>query len=131
MGETDQIVAYSDANWGACRTTRKSTTGGVLRVGSHTIKTFSKTQANIATSSAESEVTAMMKAASEALGLAGLMEDFGGQPEQIILNVDASAAMEIASREGVGRTRHIDVAILWLQQEELQERLKTKKIDVK
>ena len=80
------------------------------------IKYWAKTQSNVATSSAEAEATAMLKAASEGLGLEGMMRYIGMQVNEIVLNVDASAALAMAKKEGLGRTRHIDVAILWLQQ---------------
>ena len=44
------------------------------------------------------------------------------------LLVDASAAIGIASREGIGRIRHVDVAILWLQQKELKKQLEVLKV---
>ena len=31
----DKITAVSDTDWAGCRRTRKSTSGGILRVGSH------------------------------------------------------------------------------------------------
>ena len=46
-----RVNTYTDADWAGCRETRKSTTGGVIMIGSHSIKSWSKTQALIALSS--------------------------------------------------------------------------------
>ena len=50
----EHITTFSDANWAGCIKSRKSTSGGSIMIGSHLINTWSKTQANIALSSAES-----------------------------------------------------------------------------
>ena len=39
QARVDQLEVLSDANWGGCRKNRKSTSGGVVRIGNHTIKT--------------------------------------------------------------------------------------------
>ncbi len=52
----------SDANWAGCRRGRKSTSGGTTMIGSHLIRTYSKTQSVIAKSSGESELYAVVRA---------------------------------------------------------------------
>ena len=42
------IRTYSDADWAGCKQTRRSTTGGCIKLGTHTIKGWSKTQSLIA-----------------------------------------------------------------------------------
>ena len=49
-----------------------------------------------------------------ALGTRGLLEDQGVQVG-ITMYSDASAALGIALRRGVGKARHIEVRQLWLQ----------------
>ena len=85
-------------------------------VGSHLIKTWSKTQATIAKSSAESELYGIVRATCETLGLITLMEDLGGTASAR-LHMDATAASGIVDREGVSKVRHLDVNILWLQEQ--------------
>lgn len=67
--------AWSGLDWAGCRRTRKSTSGGVLRVGSCTIKHWSSTQKAIALSSSEVELYAATRAISEAKGLRSLVRD--------------------------------------------------------
>ena len=68
---------HSDANWAGCHSTRKSTSGGTASIGSHYIKTWAKTQATIAKSSAESELYGVVRASIEGLGMSALLMDFG------------------------------------------------------
>ena len=78
------------------------------------VKAWSKTQACITLSSAEAELVAATRAASEALGCANLLRDFGIEP-QVYLGMDSSAAIAMLEREGLGRSRHIDTQYMWVQ----------------
>ena len=49
------------------------------------------------------------------LGLRSLLLDFGVQV-QCRVHTDSSAAKGIASRTGLGKTRHIAVHLLWIQE---------------
>ena len=45
------------------------------------------------------------------------MKDLSGkEPGRIGVYTDASAAIGITQRQGIGKTRHIDVGLLWIQQ---------------
>ena len=77
----DLLDVYSDANWAGCRVSsrvsRTSTSGGTLLWGTVCLRSYSKTQATIAQSSAESELIAVVRAACEGLGMPSLPDDFG------------------------------------------------------
>ena len=47
----------------------------------------------------------------------------------VVLNTDASAAIGIAFRRGLGKVRHIEVSQLWLQQRVASGDLKVQKVD--
>ena len=83
--------------------------------GAHLVKANSRTQSNIALSSGVAEFYRPVSTASEALELVAMTEDFGDQVESY-LYADASAAIGVANREGLGRIRHLDTQSLWLQQ---------------
>ena len=86
-------------------------------VGRHCIKFWSKTQANIVLSTAEAELVAMVNGVCEAKGVAAIIKDMTGEDQGAIgVYTDASAAIGIAQRLGVGKVRHIDVGMLWIQQ---------------
>ena len=63
------------------------------------LRSYSKTQATIAQSSAESELIAVVRAACEGLGMISLADDFGIELK-IRLHVDAAAALGILQRQG-------------------------------
>ena len=113
-----EMDVNTDANWCGCKIGRKSTSGGTILRGGHLIKAWSKTQAIIAKSSAESELYAMVKGTCEGLGVCTLLKDFGETNPQARLHIDASAAKGIVERKGLGKVRHIDVDVLWLQEQE-------------
>ena len=48
-----------------------------------------------------------------------LADDFGIELK-VRLHIDASAALGILQRQGVGRVRHLDVGVLWLQEQQLK-----------
>ena len=50
------------------------------------------------------------------MGMRALMEDLGVGGVKLRLKSDASAAIGIASRRGLGKIRHLEVSQLWLQQ---------------
>ena len=85
-----------------------------MMLGGHCIKTWSTTQATVALSSAEAELYALTKGASQALGLMSLLDDLG-QAVKATLFTDASAAIGIVRRSGLGKLRHLNVRYLWLQ----------------
>ena len=82
----------------------------------------------IAKSSAESELYSVVKGATEGLGLATLCKDLGVEVD-IRLNLDATAAKGILERQGIAKVRHIDVNVLWLQQQAAKKLVPLVKVD--
>jgi hypothetical protein len=66
-------------------------------------------------SSGEAELYAMLKGATVTIGFISLAADFGRNLQGKV-HSDASAAIAIVNRSGVGKLRHIRVQYLWLQQ---------------
>ena len=122
------VDIYCDANWAGCKVSRKSTSGGVAMIGLHVIKVWSKTQSVIAKSSAESELYGAIKGACEGLGISSLLRDLGDISCKVRMHLDASAAIGIIERKGLNRVRHIDVDVLWLQQQYARRILPIRKI---
>ena len=116
------LSVFSDSNWAGCHDTRKSTSGASIMHGSHLVKAYSRTQSNIALSSGEAEFYALVSGSSEALGVVAMTEDFGDKLDAFMY-ADASAAIGVAGREGLGRIRHLDTQSLWLQQALRKKRL--------
>ena len=104
--------------------------------GVHCIKTWSVNQGYVALSSGEAEYYGAVKGASQALGLIAMLKDMGVEASidvavkpGIELCVDASAAVGIASRRGLGKQRHIELNELWLQDQVARGRITIRKMD--
>ena len=95
--------------------------------GTRLLKAYSRTQATIALSSGEAELYAMVRAASEGLGVRSMARDLGIKLSPRLF-VDASAALGIAQRKGLGRIRHLDCQALWIQDAIRQRRLGVVKV---
>ena len=109
-----ELTVWIDVDYAGCKRTRKATSGGIILWGSHLIKSRRSTQSVVALSSAEAEYYGMAKGASVALGLQSVLKDLNVECS-IVLKSDASAAIAVASRRGLGRVRYIEVCQLWLQ----------------
>lgn len=121
------LNVYTDVDWAGCRETRKSITGGCALMGGRTLKGWSKTQGLVALSSGELEFYAALKASAEALGLISLLQDLGYRAKGEVWG-NASAAPGILNRKGLGKTRHIEIGLLWIQQTAADQRLKYLKV---
>ena len=115
---------WVDADYAGCPITRKSTSGGVVQLGSHIIKTWSTTQAIIALSSGEAEYYGLVKGASCGLGAISMYKDMGISLDLSLL-CDATAACGISARLGLGKIRHMHTHYLWLQ-----ERVRNKDLSI-
>jgi hypothetical protein len=124
-----ELSLYTDSDWAGCRRTRRSTSGGVVLLGSHCLKTWSSTQAPVALSSAEAEYYSMVEGSTRVVGLRSMLAELGiVVPGPIALYSDASAARSFASRRGLGRMRHLEVRHLWLQGEVAGQRIQVRRV---
>ena len=83
--------------------------------GGHVLKTWATTQPTIALSSAEAELIAAVRGAAEGLSALTLCTDFGRECS-LTVYLDSSAAIGVARRRGVGKIRHLDTRLLWIQE---------------
>ena len=109
------LVVMTDSERGGDKVIRRSTSGGVVLNGKHTISWWCTLQSTIALSSCEAELNANLKGATEGLYAQGIAQDFGDDPN-LELNTDASAARGVIMRQGVGKIRHLHIRQLWLQE---------------
>ena len=93
----------------------RSTSGGAALHGDHLIKHYSNTQSTVALSSGEAEVGGICKGASIGLGLQSVAADLG-LVWKLAVHTDATAAIGICRRKGLGKIRHLAVADLWVQE---------------
>uniref|UniRef100_A0A2N9IEV6 GS catalytic domain-containing protein n=1 Tax=Fagus sylvatica TaxID=28930 RepID=A0A2N9IEV6_FAGSY len=106
-----QLQAYSDADYGGCPDTRRSTTGYCSFLGSSLLSWKSKKQPTVSKSSTEAEYRAMSAVCSEIVWLRRLLADFGMTPSiPTPLFCDNESAVKIASNPVFHeRTKHIEI----------------------
>ena len=84
--------------------------------GKHCIKHWSTTQSTLSLSSGESELHGITKGVQNAIGFQSMCKDIGfSKPMHV--HSDATAAIGIARRRGLGKLRHLDVEDLWVQEQ--------------
>ncbi len=66
-----------DTEFAGCRNSRKSTSGGVARMGINPVKTWSSNQAVVALSSGEAEYYGLVKGSSVGVGIRNLLAGLG------------------------------------------------------
>ena len=122
-----EVEVEVDSDFAGCMVTRRSTCGGVIKWRGGMIRAWSKTMPTLALSTGEAELGAAARGAAESIGIKSLFMDFGIEVETIMRS-DASAAIGICHRLGLGKVRHLSVADLWIQQRVRSGELKIEKL---
>ena len=95
--------------------------------GGHLLGHWSRTQQVVSLSSAEAELHALCKCASEGLAARNMTLEMNmGLPLRLL--TDASAARGIVMRQGAGKVKHLDVKTLWIQERQSTGNLSVAKI---
>ena len=118
MDTTPDLTVFVDSDWAGCATTRKSTSGFVIRFMGSTIHYGSRTQATIALSSAEAELYAINTGATESLHIKNVLHEvFNTKKINIRIHTDSSSGMSMATRIGSSKkAKHIELKHLFIQQ---------------
>ena len=94
------------------------------------LKSWSSGQSTIALSSGEAELYALTKVAAQMLGLISMAADFG-KATSAKVHTDSTAALGMVFRSGLGRTRHVRVQYLWIQQKVQDKEFVVENLDTK
>lgn len=121
------LITTFDSDHGADRLTRESTTGMVQRLSVHTIKTTSNLQTPIGLNVSEAEYYALVHGSGHALGIQSYLTDLGIDVD-IVIQSDAYAAKALASRQGLGKQRHVQTLYLWIRNQVAMGAIKIRKI---
>ena len=96
-------------------------------IGGGCVKHWSKTQPTIALSSGEAELSGIGAGMAQALGVQALAADMGWDLQPRVFS-DATAAIGISKRRGLGTIRHLHTCDLWVQEQTRTGRVLLEKV---
>ena len=95
--------------------------------GGHCLKVWTKKQQVVSLFTAESELYAAEKTASEGMEVQSVANHLG-IAGGLNLFLDASATMCLVNRRGLGKAKHVDMQNLWIQEASKSGRFVTEKV---
>ena len=98
------------------QTTRKSLSSFQLFLDGNLVESKVRSQRAIALSTGEPELIAIVSGMSEGMLLKSLVKFLTKKDVDMIVRSDSSAARAMVQRQGIGKVRHIDASMLWVQQ---------------
>ena len=107
------LVGFSDADWGGCLESRKSTSGYVFQICGGAVSWSSRKQTVVATSSCEAEYIALCEACKEASWLRSIVADVLGfkKDPTLPLACDNDGTIAFSHNQSINRrNKHIDIA---------------------
>ncbi|GJV28254.1 ribonuclease H-like domain-containing protein [Tanacetum coccineum] len=114
---TSSLVAYSDADWAGCPTTRRSTSGYCIFLGNNLLSWSSKRQFTLSRSSAEAEYIGVANAVAETCWLRNLLRElYTPLSTATIVYCDNVSVFYLSSNPVQHqRTKHIEIDILFVR----------------
>ena len=120
LKEMPQIIRTTvDADWAGCAVSRKSTSGGVVRLGECILMTWARTQGAIALSTMESEYRGLVTGAQESMYVQSVASELG-YTLGIVLQSDSTSAQAACERRGALHAKHMALRMMFIK--ELVER---------
>lgn len=115
-GHVQMLNGFTDADWGGCRNTRRSTAGYLFNIGSGAISWQSKRQSVVALSTCEAEFLGQTQAKKEAIWLRRLLNELNvgqGKTATIICGDNQGAIALSSNPQYHSRTKHMDIQRKW------------------
>ncbi|GKA26224.1 ribonuclease H-like domain-containing protein [Tanacetum coccineum] len=110
---TTDLVAYSDADWAGCPTTRRSTSGHYVFLGNNLLSWSSKRQPTLSRSSVEAEYRGVANAVAETCWLRNLLRELHTplSSATLVYYDNVSAVYVSCNPVQHQRTKHIEIDI--------------------
>ncbi|KAI2767295.1 hypothetical protein CBS147339_9477 [Penicillium roqueforti] len=116
QGQLQTLRGFTDADWGGCRATRRSTAGYLFKIGSGAISWQSKRQGVVALSTCEAEFLGQTQATKEAVWLRRLLNELNmdqGTTATIICGDNQGAIALASNPQYHSRTKHMEIQRKW------------------
>lgn len=127
--ESHELNCYSDADFGGCNKTGRSTSGVVVTYAGGAVSWLSQRQQITATSTTEAELVAANEAVKEIIWLSRLFGDMGCPQQVPTLQIDNQATIRLCHNpENHRRTKHIQVKYFFIREKILDGVLKVQYI---
>ena len=123
------LEVATDSDWSGNKETRSSTSSGSIYLGGNWLHSYARTQKHITLSSTESEFVALVGGASEGLFLRAVIQHLVDGEVELKIYGDNTSSIAVASRDGVGRLKHVSGRLLWIQQRQQCGDLQLRRID--
>ena len=125
----EELLCHTDADWAADKTSRRSTSGGVLTLGGGVLNCWAKKQNSVALSSWESELFAAIMSGTRSLGVQSELMDLG-HSHNVTVATDSQSAIDHLRRRGHSvASKHVGLRGLWLQEDLVDGKLELEKVD--
>ena len=108
------VNVYTDSDWAGRPMTCKSTSGRVVHWRNATLSAGSRPQHSLSLSSAEAELCALTTGISDGVVTKHLWTELGHEVT-LVNHVDSQSAKEWASKPKLGRTKHVMLKFMFVQ----------------
>ena len=106
------LVGYSDADFAAGKSHRKSVTGGFIEVAGMPVLQFTRKQSGVSLSTMEAEYTAASVVVAEMIAIKELIGELGiSCVSPMSLKVDNQTSLKLLGGESSSKSKHIHVRI--------------------
>ncbi|CAA7060053.1 unnamed protein product [Microthlaspi erraticum] len=117
-GKVDQLTAYTDADWGGCPDSRRSTSGYCVYLGGNLVSWSSKRQQTVSRSSAEAEYRGVANVVAELCWIRNLLLELGCPITKASLVYCDNISAVYLSHNPVKhqRTKHVELDIHFVRE---------------
>ena len=122
------LESFSDADWSANKSTRRSTSCGVHFINGCFMYASSRRQSVISLSSCESELHSLVSCVCDGIFIKACATFVLDEPLEHVRFTDSSSARQLASRQGSGKIRHLAGKLLWIQEKTADNTFKLRQV---